>query len=169
MLILSNGTRGKVINFENESGVIYPKVLFENGILQTIQPERWMLEQNEKMVASREQIPLKLAWGISVHKMQGQTLSRAIVSFSSLFEYGQVYVALSRVTSLQGLYLMNLDDTKIRVNPTVKSFYDNFSSLQKESLLISGASFKFDQVVRKREDRMKLQSSDCEHCHEVFT
>lgn len=70
------------------------------------------------------QFPLCLAWAITIHKIQGTTLERAQIDVGeTIFEYGQTYVALSRVKSLDGLYLINFNPSKIRANPKVIEFY----------------------------------------------
>ena len=72
------------------------------------------------------QIPLCLAWALTIHKIQGATLTMADMDVGSqIFEYGQTYVALSRVQSLDGLYLSAFNAAKIRVNPIVKAFYES--------------------------------------------
>ena len=74
------------------------------------------------------QVPLILAWALTIHKSQGATLDTAEIDVGSgIFECGQTYVALSRVKSLDGLYLTSFDVTKIRINKKVKEFYDNLT------------------------------------------
>jgi ATP-dependent DNA helicase PIF1 len=74
------------------------------------------------------QIPLILAWALTIHKSQGATLDIAEVDAgSNIFECGQTYVALSRVKSLEGLYLSSFDATKIKINRKVQEFYENLS------------------------------------------
>jgi len=75
------------------------------------------------------QFPLVLAWAITIHKIQGATLDKAMMDIgNSIFEYGQTYVALSRVKRLDGLYLTSLNVDKIRVNPTVVEFYNKLEN-----------------------------------------
>jgi hypothetical protein len=90
------------------------------------------------------QVPLILAWALTIHKSQGATLDAAEIDVGSgIFECGQTYVALSRVKSLDGLYLTSFDAKRIRINKKVKDFYDelslyqaeNFSTIQNEPLL----------------------------------
>ena len=70
------------------------------------------------------QYPLILAWALTIHKIQGATLDLAEIDVgNSIFEYGQTYVALSRVKSLKGLYLTSFDYTKIMANPKVKTLF----------------------------------------------
>ena len=71
------------------------------------------------------QIPLILAWAITIHKSQGATMDMAEIDVGSgVFECGQTYVALSRVKSLDGLYLTSFDPNKILINRKVRDFYD---------------------------------------------
>ena len=72
------------------------------------------------------QVPLILSWALTIHKSQGATLDIAEVDVGSgIFECGQTYVALSRVKSLDGLYLSSFDVTKIKINTKVKDYYDS--------------------------------------------
>ena len=79
---------------------------------------------------SIQQIPLILSWAITIHKSQGVTLDSAVIDVGrNIFEYGQTYVALSRVKSLEGLYLTSFNANKIMANPKVKVFYENLNNL----------------------------------------
>lgn len=113
-----NGSQGVVQGFEDSC----PVVRFRNGLVQRITPHTWVSDVVEGLGA--QQIPLILAWAITIHKAQGVTLELArIDAGSSIFESGQTYVALSRVKSLDGLFLTALDPQKIRVKTKVKQFY----------------------------------------------
>jgi hypothetical protein len=80
------------------------------------------------------QVPLILAWALTIHKSQGATLDAAEIDVGSgIFECGQTYVALSRVKNLDGLYLTSFDASKIRINRKVKEFYDNLTLNQSEN------------------------------------
>jgi ATP-dependent DNA helicase PIF1 len=124
---LVNDTEGELVN--GSRGVIksfiegYPLVLFTGGITRIVTPCCLDIEENDATVMSYAQIPLKLAWSISVHKSQGSTLDLVRVDLKNIFEYGQFYVALSRCTSLDSLYIRNLNWLKLRINPKALEFY----------------------------------------------
>ncbi|KAJ8105400.1 hypothetical protein OPT61_g10202 [Boeremia exigua] len=93
--------------------------------------EDWKVElPNGEVQASRSQIPLILAWALSIHKAQGQTLERVRVDLGRVFEKGQAYVALSRATSMAGLQILRFDPRKIMAHEKVRSFYSSLSSAE---------------------------------------
>lgn len=95
------------------------------------QPESWKVElPNGEVQASRSQIPLILAWALSIHKAQGQTLERVKVDLGKVFEKGQAYVALSRATSMAGLQVIRFDPKKVVAHERVRSFYSNLSRVE---------------------------------------
>jgi ATP-dependent DNA helicase PIF1 len=127
--ILCNGSQGKITGFCLITKA--PIVLFNNGITKTMSPYIWLSEKIPGVGVS--QIPLILAWALTIHKSQGASLDSAeIDAGSGIFECGQTYVALSRVKSLEGLYLTSFDISKIRINKKVKEFYQNLSLREKE-------------------------------------
>ena len=94
------------------------------------QRETWKIElPNGEIQASRQQIPLILAWALSIHKAQGQTLERVKVDLGKIFERGQAYVALSRATCQEGLQIMRFDPKKVMAHDKVKNFYDSLYSI----------------------------------------
>lgn len=124
--VYKNGTTGR--------GKLYPVVCFQlaDGAIREIilQPEEWKSElPNGEVVAKRQQIPLILAWALSIHKAQGQTLERVKVDLGRVFEKGQAYVALSRATTQQGLQVTRFDARKVMVHPKVVTFYDKLVSI----------------------------------------
>lgn len=112
-----NGTLGVVKEFDADSG--YPVIETLSGKTIAIEPMDWTIEENGKPLASITQIPLRLAWAITVHKSQGMTLDAAVIDLSKTFEFGQGYVALSRVRSLTGLSLIGINGRAFMVHPTV--------------------------------------------------
>ena len=93
--------------------------------------EDWKVElPNGEVQAQRTQIPLILAWALSIHKAQGQTLERVKVDLGKVFEKGQAYVALSRATSQQGLQVLRFDQTKVLAHPRVITFYNKLYSAE---------------------------------------
>lgn len=100
------------------------------------QQESWKIElPNGEVQASRQQIPLILAWALSIHKAQGQTLERVKVDLGKIFEKGQAYVALSRATTQQGLQISRFDPKKVMAHDRVRSFYDSLYSVNEASSL----------------------------------
>lgn len=113
-----NGSQGIVINIDE--GI--PVVKFKNGIIRKMEYHHWMSEDIPGL--GIRQIPLILAWSITIHKAQGVTLDEAIIDAGqNNFEYGQVYVALSRVKRLEGLYLKDFNPYSIKTNPLVTDYY----------------------------------------------
>jgi len=118
---LVNGSRGVVLHF---SATGLPVVRFLS-IPEPVTVDRatWMLPENDQV--GRAQIPLKVAYAITIHKSQGATLDCALIDIgSNTFEYGQAYVALSRVKSLEGLHIWSLNPAKVRCHPAVAAFYE---------------------------------------------
>ena len=102
------------------------------------QPESWKIElPNGEVQASRSQIPLILAWALSIHKAQGQTLERVKVDLGKIFEKGQAYVALSRATCQEGLQILRFDPKKVMAHDKVRSFYNSLYSIDEASKAIT--------------------------------
>jgi len=115
-----NGSRGKVVGFLSESD--YPIIELYNGKNVTLKPELWVIEEDGKIKASITQIPLRLAWAITIHKSQGMSLDNAEIDLTRTFAYGMGYVALSRVRTLEGISLVGLNPEALRVDPLVLEF-----------------------------------------------
>ena len=114
-----NGSQGIIIGFDENKN---PIIKFNNGEIMTIQKHSWKSETIPGI--SIKQIPLILAWSLTIHKAQGVTLDKVIVDIGNdIFECGQMYVALSRVKTLQGLYLENFNIDKLKINYKVINFY----------------------------------------------
>ncbi len=112
-----NGTLGRVIGFEATSK--FPIVETREGRRLTVEPADWIVEEGGKQLASISQIPLRLAWAMTVHKSQGMSLDAALVDLRSAFVPGQGYVALSRVRTLSGLFLTGYNSKALEVHPYV--------------------------------------------------
>lgn len=125
---LVNGARGTVIAFDPERNNL-PVVRFMNGVEMTMKYDSWSYRLNSSSsIVCRKQVPLQLAWAISIHKSQGMTLDCAEISLSRVFECGQAYVGLSRVKSLDSLRIIDFEPTAIRANETVLKFYQKLKN-----------------------------------------
>jgi hypothetical protein len=111
-----NGTLGEITGF-SEAG--FPLVRTKQGALIEASPEEWRIDDRARTLAKITQVPLRLAWAITVHKSQGMSLDSAVMDLSAAFEYGQGYVALSRVRSLSGLYLSGFNERALQVHPEI--------------------------------------------------
>jgi len=112
-----NGSRGKIVDFELDTR--YPVVELYSGQRVTLKPESWSIEEEGRIKASIKQIPLRLAWAITIHKSQGMSLDNAEIDLGKTFTYGMGYVALSRVRTLEGIILKSLDKKALLVDPRV--------------------------------------------------
>jgi ATP-dependent DNA helicase PIF1 len=137
---LVNGSRGIIERF-CEGADPFPLVKFKNGECLIIQPATWASEEIEGF--NREQIPLRLAYAVTIHKAQGATLDCALIDIGdNTFEYGQAYVALSRVKSLDSLYIWDLKASAFTVHPKVTQF---FQSISDQTALKSAAITEFNE------------------------
>lgn len=117
---LVNGSRGVITEFTPCNN---PIVKFMNGRTHIIKEHVWSSDDTESAV-KRKQIPLRLAYALTIHKAQGASLDSVLIDVgSATFEYGQAYVALSRVRSLDALYIHDIEKGAFRVHPAVKDFY----------------------------------------------
>ncbi len=149
-----NGTIGTVEGFDGEDN--WPKVKLHNGRWVIATPEEWtVVDEKENILASYQQVPLRLAWAITVHKSQGMTLDAAEIDLSKTFETGQGYVALSRLKSWNGLCLrgvnnaaLSVDDLAYRADVRFKELSeqaeDGVNDLSDEALALA-----FDNFVKK--------------------
>lgn len=112
-----NGTLGVVDEFDKITG--NPIVKIRSGRKIEVESMDWTIEENGKVRASISQLPLRLAWAITVHKSQGMSLDEAVMDLSQVFEYGQGYVALSRVRRLSGLYILGWNEQTFQVHPEI--------------------------------------------------
>lgn len=120
-----NGSRGIVVGFDNG----LPIVRFMNGGVKTIQCQNWDFNNDPAISIIKTQLPLKLAWAITIHKIQGSTLDLVEINIGKdIFEYGQSYVALSRVKNVEGLYISSLKFKRIQAHPKVIQFYKDIKN-----------------------------------------
>ena len=112
-----NGTLGVVDGFDKVGGL--PIIKTQSGKHIVVEPMEWTVEENGKVRARVRQLPLRLAWAITVHKSQGMSMDAAVMDLSQVFEFGQGYVALSRVRRLSGLYLLGWNERSFQVHPEV--------------------------------------------------
>lgn len=121
---LVNGSIGTVIRFSTTN----PIVRFDDPVCEMeIFPVK--VEFEEKSGLFIQYIPLRLSWAVSIHKIQGQTLLHGNVDVgSTVFEYGQMYVALSRFKRLADVHLESFDKAKLKAHPKVRAFYDSIST-----------------------------------------
>lgn len=116
-----NGTTGVVIDFSKDEQPL-PIVKLSNGYVIKVEFEDWAIENEKGKVSAKiSQIPLKLAWAITIHKSQGMTLDAAQIDLSKTFEVGQGYVALSRIKNIEGLKLMGFNEKALSVDPLILS------------------------------------------------
>lgn len=127
-----NGTLGKVTGFDTEGN---PIVQNYDGKEIVATPTSWKFEENETVLAEINQIPLRLAWAITVHKSQGMSLDAAEIDLSKSFAYGMGYVALSRVKSLEGIRLLGINPTAFMVDNDVAIFDESLKKLSHEATI----------------------------------
>lgn len=126
-----NGTTGTIDGTQHGSG--FPVVLLRSGRKVTAEPMDWSIIADGAPIASVVQVPLRLAWAMTVHKSQGMSLDAAYIDLSSAFAYGQGYVALSRVRTLAGLHLAGLNARALQVDPHVSECDVSFRDASAEA------------------------------------
>jgi ATP-dependent DNA helicase PIF1 len=158
---ICNGSQGIVVGFSESSvrqslsisnaNILVPVVRFANGRTMKIEPYIRQSDDYPTIVVS--QIPLCLAWALTIHKIQGSTLQMAEMDIGkSVFEYGQTYVALSRIKSLDGLYLSEFNPHRIKANSDVVAFYESFPKRSREEMEeVANASKKSDTLILEEE------------------
>jgi ATP-dependent exoDNAse (exonuclease V) alpha subunit len=175
-----NGSLGKILGFTDKG---FPSVKLLNGKTITTDIENWaIMDDNGKTLASYNQVPLRLAWAITVHKCQGMTLDAAEIDLSKTFETGQGYVALSRLKKLENLQLLGLNEMALRVDSLANKADGRFQELSSDSdneftmdeLDLIGKTFIRDvgglmdkKEITKHKNRVKEKESSKMSTYEV--
>ena len=130
---ICNGSTGIIESFANTVNR-EPMVKWSNGLITKMELQ-WYQSEDFPTIAIG-QYPLTLSWAMTIHKIQGATLDMAEIDLGlSIFEFAQTYVGISRVRSLEGLYLSSFHPHKIKVNPKVKEFYSNILKKSEEEII----------------------------------
>lgn len=164
-----NGTLGVVEKFDRKTG--YPIVRTRNGKRIATEPMDWIIEENGETRARITQIPLRLAWALTVHKSQGMSLDEAVVDLADVFEFGQGYVALSRVRRLSGLHLLGWNTRAFQVHPEVLTQDAKFraqsqvASLALDKMTEEGMRASHEQFIKSADGyaiqaRMELREGE---------
>ena len=161
-LDICNGSQGIIIGFCEVTKC--PIVKYNNGIKKTMTRHVWVSEKIPGIGIS--QVPLILAWALTIHKSQGATMDAAEIDVGSgIFECGQTYVALSRVKSLDGLYLTSFDATRIRINKKVQAFYDALHSYQEQE---QEQEQKQEQEQEQQQEHANITTNQDSHTTNPF-
>jgi hypothetical protein len=172
-----NGTLGKVVNFIGSEKL--PEVEIFSGRKIIVKPENWIVENDKgDVVATVRQMPLRLAWALTIHKSQGMTLDAAEIDLSRTFEVGQGYVALSRIRSISGLRLLGMNEVALQVDASVlkidqrmrelsaltKKQWQSFSSVEQQEMfdifiLKIGGTLELKEI-EKNKKRLAVEEKD---------
>ena len=120
-----NGSQGVVVGFSED---FCPIVKFYNGQVIEIEPNVWTIEEDGKSICSYTQVPLKLSYSTSIHNSQGSTMDYVEIDFDGMFEYGQAYVALSRVKKIENLVIRNFFTKKIKAHAEAVEYYKSLKN-----------------------------------------
>lgn len=132
----ANGTLGRIVSLEDERPVVE---LASNCRKISVGPHTWQLEEDGHVRAEIKQLPLRLAWAITIHKSQGMSLDAAEIDLSRSFTPGMGYVALSRVRTLEGLYLSGMNSVALQLNERI---------------------FELDSELRAKSERLSIRTED---------
>lgn len=146
-----NGTLGVVVECDKNNSYTGPTIKISSGELIQVEPATWSIEEDGKVKAEIIQYPLRLAWAITIHKSQGMSLDAVEVDLSKSFERGMGYVALSRVRSIEGLTILGLNDTALRVHDEVLMIDE------KLRIASDRAVSELDAITDKGQDIERLQ------------
>lgn len=152
---LVNGARGIIVGYSEG----FPLVRFKNKVEYIAKPEKWTIRLPTGATLQRKQVPLKLAYCISIHKSQGLTLDCVEMSLSKVFEAGQAYVALSRAQSMDSLRILDFDAKQIWADPQVLIFYKSFRRQIMDIPMIPLGGQKKKTDVKKVINGLKLTKS----------
>ena len=135
---LINGTCGKIIDFKHGNPVVEFEVTGADSkekeiIIRVIEMYYWKYEVNGELLATYGQIPLLLAWAITIHKSQGMSLKDMSVNVSKSFAFGQSYCALSRMKSLKDAIITGYDPRAFQIHPKVKEFELSLLKIQQQN------------------------------------
>ena len=152
-----NGTLGKIIGFD-VSG--YPVVKTTDGKEIIASPESWVVEEDRSDIARVTQVPLRLAWAITVHKSQGMSLDLAEIDLGKTFERGMGYVALSRVKSFEGMDLRGINDLAFEINSEVIEIDKNLKSFSEKAEKQIDSLTKKDKTILHKDFVEKKEAKD---------
>ncbi|MCL4353464.1 PIF1 family DEAD/DEAH box helicase [Patescibacteria group bacterium] len=152
-----NGTLGKIIGFDEEG---FPVVKTTSGLKAVAKPASWKIEEKDVLKAEISQVPLRLAWAITIHKSQGMSLDLAEIDLSKSFAHGMGYVALSRVRSLSSMKLMGVNKIALQVDETVLESDQTLRNLSTQALI--------ELRNLKPQDRLDKQKEFIENLRQVM-
>ena len=144
-----NGTLGRVVDFDKSDG--FPVIETSDGRTIKMEPQSWIVEEDGKVKAEITQVPLRLAWAITVHKSQGMSLDAAEIDLRNAFTYGQGYVALSRVRSLTGMKVIGLNSQALLVDPRVVH-KDKHFRVESDDAEFVFSEMEHDEVIKMQKD-----------------
>lgn len=151
-----NGTRGVVEDFTS-SGL--PMIRLHNGKKIIASMETWAIEEEGKTKASISQLPLRLAWAITIHKSQGMSLDSAEIDLANTFAYGMGYVALSRVRALKGVRLVGFNPKALLVDPVVLAFDRELRTESVDNEILFGKLKKEEQEKLERDFILRMDGT----------
>lgn len=150
-----NGSRGQIVDFDDDQPVVR---LHNSSRRITVEPHSWKLEEDGRITAEVSQLPLRLAWAITIHKSQGMSLDAAEIDLSKSFTPGMGYVALSRVRSGEGLYLSGINAMALKLHPAIYDLDRNLKQLSHELAVITAEAEdeEFEEVAAPTVDNELL-------------